>query len=149
MAELTPEEKQKIYEEEKARVAAQAKIKQENQKKGCLGCLGIFAVIFVISLLISVLSPAPKEAPANPKEDAYTAAITLAPQALKSPDSATFPYYDKSMDSGIVDIGGGQWQITSFVDAENSFGAKIRTDYTAIVSHVNDKWRLVSFEENQ
>jgi hypothetical protein len=58
MPELTPEEKQRIYLEEKARLEAQEKLKEEKKKKdsknagmGCLAIIIIIAVIYVISTL--------------------------------------------------------------------------------------------------
>ena len=54
--ELSPEEKDKIYKEEKARLEAQEKAKKElkekKTKKGCLGCLGCFGAIIVFSIII-------------------------------------------------------------------------------------------------
>ncbi len=52
--DLTPEERQKIYEEEKARAEARDKVAADKEadktRKGCLGCLalviGIPALIF-------------------------------------------------------------------------------------------------------
>ena len=53
--ELTPEEKQKIYEEEKERLAAQEKVKKEQQQKNAkkvgIGCLGFIVVIIIISII--------------------------------------------------------------------------------------------------
>ena len=63
MVELTPEEKQKIYEEEKEKEKAKEKIKQEKTKKGCMGCLIVFLVIIVISIVLSIFSPILKNTP--------------------------------------------------------------------------------------
>jgi hypothetical protein len=38
---LTPDERQRIYEEEKARREAQDQLKDEKKRKGCLGCLTV------------------------------------------------------------------------------------------------------------
>lgn len=50
-------DKNKIYEEEKARMEAQEKLKQEKKDKesaqGCFGCLGFILIIFLISSLSS------------------------------------------------------------------------------------------------
>jgi len=52
MAELTPEEKQRIYNEEKARLEAQERIKPEKTKKAIsptgIGCLAVLILIAVI-----------------------------------------------------------------------------------------------------
>jgi|GEM_PF-4155904 len=56
MSELSPEEKKKIYEEEKLRVEARAKAedeaKSEKTKKGCLGCLAAVVIIAIIAIVI-------------------------------------------------------------------------------------------------
>jgi uncharacterized protein YcfL len=46
--ELTPEEKQKIYEEEKARQEAKNKIKAKNTSIGCLVFIGIAIILYII-----------------------------------------------------------------------------------------------------
>lgn len=55
MSELTPEEKRHIYEEEKVRLAAQEKLKNEKSTKqvrtGCMVIIVIVASIFIYSLL--------------------------------------------------------------------------------------------------
>jgi hypothetical protein len=69
MVELTPEEKSRIYAEEKARLEAQALIQSEQKKKsgpGCgmlvLICLGVVVFIFVFLL---VLSSIPSKSPSS------------------------------------------------------------------------------------
>ncbi|MDT8901882.1 hypothetical protein [Anaeroselena agilis] len=53
--ELSPEEKQKIYLEEKARLDAQEQAKKEKNaatnKKGCFGCLGVIVIILIVGSL--------------------------------------------------------------------------------------------------
>jgi hypothetical protein len=56
--DLTPEERRRIYEEEKARVEAQAEIKSERRHEtgntiafGCLIVIGFFLVIFFGSMI--------------------------------------------------------------------------------------------------
>jgi len=69
MSELTPEEKRKIYEEEKARLEAQAQIKKKMEKRktkpATWGCL--ILIIFGIIWIIAVFSPSKKsESPSPP-----------------------------------------------------------------------------------
>lgn len=56
--DLSPEEKRKIYNEEKARREAKQKIEAEEtalfMKKGCKGCLVIVSIFFVIVLIASL-----------------------------------------------------------------------------------------------
>ncbi len=62
---LTPEERQRIYEEEKARLEAQEDLKRKQgeaqkrqkakqQRQGCLGCLGIIGFALVIAVIGSL-----------------------------------------------------------------------------------------------
>jgi hypothetical protein len=60
MPELSPEERERIYQEEKARKEAQGRIKQEESAKamktGCLGCLGIIVLVVVIGAVASLFN---------------------------------------------------------------------------------------------
>lgn len=63
MAELTPEEKQRIYEEEKTRLEAQVQIKKKLERKktkpATWGCL--ILIIFGIIMLANLFSPSKKQ----------------------------------------------------------------------------------------
>ena len=50
--------------------------------------------------------------------------------ALKAPSTADFAPYSSS---SVIDLGKWQYRVHSYVDAENSFGAHIRTPYTCTV----------------
>ena|SRR3990167_4333807 len=72
MSALSPEEKQRIYEEEKARMEAQENVKNEASAKtaklatkGCLGCLGLIAAIVVIGALVGSFSTTTPTPPAE------------------------------------------------------------------------------------
>ena len=59
MVELTPEERQRIYEEEKARIEARTKNESGQKKKprfGCLMTIGLFVVIIAVFLTIDAIS---------------------------------------------------------------------------------------------
>ncbi len=59
---------------------------------------------------------------------------------LKAPATASFPWYDSSF---VQNLGDGAYKVSAYVDAENSFGAKLRTDFVCVVKYVgNDKWHL-------
>jgi hypothetical protein len=52
---------------------------------------------------------------------------------LKSPSTAQFPHYSPSF---VSETGKGQYTVRSYVDAQNSFGATIRTRFLCVLSHV-------------
>jgi len=80
MGELTPEEKQKIYEEEKFRLEAQKNLIKSAQKKKSqhttIGCLVAIILIVFVVLYVSIIDRAPSSSspvPQAPKEITDTA----------------------------------------------------------------------------
>ncbi len=64
---------------------------------------------------------------------------------LKAPATAQWPR--GSANYSCVELGDDQYRVTSYVDAQNSFGAQIRTFYTVVVKYQgNGQWSLVSIE---
>ena len=64
---------------------------------------------------------------------------------LKSPSSASFPFLPNSTSH----VGDGVYEVHSYVDAQNSYGAVIRTSYTCRVrpnGKPSEGWSLVSLE---
>lgn len=60
---------------------------------------------------------------------------------LKAPSTAKFPWYD---DSCVDSLGNSRYRVTSYVDAQNSFGAMLRSNYICELEYVgNDKWRCI------
>ncbi len=59
-------------------------------------------------------------------------------QDLKAVSTAEFPEYNAS---DVQTIEGG-YCVSSYVDAENSFGAKLRTNYVCKLRHSNGRWFL-------
>lgn len=63
---------------------------------------------------------------------------------LKAPSTAKFA---PTSDQIISSQGNDEYKVISYVDAENSFGAMIRTDYTCIVKYTgNDNWSLLDLQ---
>lgn len=76
---------------------------------------------------------------------AHAACADFTRDRLKAPGSADFPEYD---DRGVtITSSGSLHRVSSFVDAENGFGANIRTFFTCEVRDTGDGWRLVDWSE--
>lgn len=66
---------------------------------------------------------------------------------LKSPRSAEFPGVFDGVEDHVKYIGGHIYQVTSWVDSQNAFGANIRTRYVGEIRQEDeDKWTLVSLK---
>lgn len=62
--------------------------------------------------------------------DAWTAATDVVKSNLKAPSTAEFC----SKSSASIEQHGSTWTIKGYVDAENSFGAKLRNNFTVIIT---------------
>jgi len=145
---LSPEEKQRIREGEKVREEAKKEIQNKDIKKGCLGCLGVAVVIAIIAGIVSAFVGGSSDSP--DKIDAWVMAQQFIERELKAPSSAEFgsvwggDYQDP--DKVVTDLGNGKFIVSGWVDAENSFGAKIRTYFVCELEYIGDeKWRLIEF----
>lgn len=66
-------------------------------------------------------------------------------RSLRSPSTAQFPHVRQS---DVADLGNGKYTVNSYVDAQNGFGATVRTAYTCTVQHVSGKqFRLIDLQE--
>lgn len=64
----------------------------------------------------------------------------LVEKELKAPTTAKHPDLENYK---IKSLGENRFEVSSYVDAQNSFGAMIRTYYYAVVRNMEkDKWRL-------
>lgn len=74
---------------------------------------------------------------------ARRAAIDYVQTRLKSPSTADFPLLD--MRYAMLEC--GVWSVRSYVDSQNTFGATIRTNFTAIVERkANGTWIPIDLE---
>src|SRR4030095_6505052 len=104
--------------------------------KAGFGCLGIILVLFVLIMIVVIRNkPTPEQEAARQSErDGFTAAYqcqNAVRARLKSPAGAEF---QAPRNAAITELDNGNYRINSYVDAANSFGAKIRTPYTCLVS---------------
>ncbi len=68
------------------------------------------------------------------ESDAWYAAKETVKDNLKAPSTAKFC----SMSSATITHVGKTWTIKGYVDAENSFGAKIRNNFTVVITFTSD-----------
>jgi len=71
--------------------------------------------------------------------DAYAACENWVEEQLRAPSTADFSGHG---DSTITEAGSG-YDIRGYVDAENGFGAQIRTDWSCSVQLDGNSWRLL------
>jgi hypothetical protein len=70
---------------------------------------------------------------------AWVAAKAFVVEQLKSPASASFPWYSKDAVHAISD---NSYVVTGYVDAENSFGATLRKNWQVVVIDRGSEWEL-------
>lgn len=107
----------------------------------CLIAVTVFGVLSIITVVVLAGSGAPsKQREVNMQEaidrfppQAYACAKEKVVSMLKAPSTADFPWSSFVQDVeyvGLAESRYPQFRITSFVDAENSFGAMIRSNYS-------------------
>ena len=69
---------------------------------------------------------------------AYNYAEDFIEQRLKSPSTAEFPGVSEK-DGHITNLGGGEYQINSWVDSQNGFGAMIRSNWSCKIIFIDGK----------
>jgi len=83
------------------------------------------------------------------KIEMWVAAQGFVKRSLRAPSTASFgsvfgEYQDP--DSCVTDLGGRRYRVRGWVDAENAFGAKVRSDFVCVVKDEGETWRLESIE---
>lgn len=76
---------------------------------------------------------------------AYVMSQSYVKQGLKAPSTAKFPW---ATDISVQSIGDCKFRISAYVDSQNSFGAMLRTRYTATMQHFPDKGSWTAVELN-
>lgn len=82
---------------------------------------------------------------------AFEMCKTFVERQLKAPSTATFRnYYENDGEVNVTGDGDGPYTVVSTVDAENSFGAKIRNSFVCTVTHESgtDTWDLNDISVN-
>lgn len=118
-----------------AKASAKADPKQaKNVLIGIGAVISICVIAFcVIWFLGSALFPS---TPKDHKTMAYIQCQLHVEDMLKSPASAKFP---SSLDTNIHDMGNNTFEIRSYVDSQNSFGAMIRTNFFCKIQYTGNE----------
>lgn len=112
-----------------------------------LGIVGVIVLACLGALVWFYFSFTPR-GPAGPVlTDAYINSQVYVQSQLKAPATAKFPYSGDASAVKVTDLGGNVAEVTAYVDAQNSFGAMIRTHYTATLQWVSGSdWKVTSFK---
>ena len=80
----------------------------------------------------------------NQYDRAYIMMQRFIEKGIDSPSTAVFPSEAKNQTKY---LGNQEYEITSWVDSQNIFGAMIRTKYTGVVKQTEkDNWQLVAID---
>lgn len=108
----------------------------------------VFVIILAVVLCIAVgvITSSFKRPDRADAIGAYVACKQFIEGGLKAPSTAVFASQSQS---DITNTGDGSFRVNSYVDAQNSFGAMIRTDFTCTVKYEGgDQWGLVDLQTN-
>jgi hypothetical protein len=141
--ELTPEERQRIYEEEKARLQAQSQIKAENKSKptscSAIGCAVILGLVVLVAIIGSFFNSSEKSTRGSDQIGAYVYAQVFVKHRLKAPSTAKFCGFSEA---NVVTLGGDSYQVSGWVDAQNAFGAMLRNSFVCKLHKTGTTWYL-------
>lgn len=97
----------------------------------------VAAVIVLFAVILNTASGG------SPDTRSDTAAFVMCQDfvrdRLKSPSTAAFPTIREAR---VQSVGEQEWQVRSHVDAQNSFGAELRTEWSCDIEYLGDEeWR--------
>ena len=88
----------------------------------------------------------PKKRSNGDQIGAWVAIQQAVEQRLTSPSSAKFPFGGHR---SVKHLGGGRYSVSSYVEAQNGFGATVRTPFSGIVESTGTGWRVESMSLDQ
>jgi len=78
------------------------------------------------------------------KTDALIVCEDFAKRRLRAPSTAKFDH-EGSIDQAVTDLGAGHFRVIGYFDAQNGFGAMLRSDYVCDVQHTTgDSYNLIA-----
>jgi hypothetical protein len=124
---------------------AKSKPKQTSHILGICAVLGFVVLgIALISEINTVVTPKENSPETASAYDACYMTQKFVSSRLKAPATADFqPCYEASTSPKTGGSIGTEYTVSSYVDSQNSFGAKIRSNYLAVVEYEgHDQWSL-------
>lgn len=120
---------------------------EERKSSGFDRLVAVFiAMLFAVIVYSAIFGEPPAEVPTDAKSIAnthgWTACRDEVKLRLKSPSTADFPWGPDK----VVDIGEDRFMVLGHVDAQNGFGAMIRSNFSCRVG-VNAAARTYSIDE--
>lgn len=83
--------------------------------------------------------------------NAFVMSKAFVRERLKAPATAEFPWGTRGPDVSVTYLGGCTHEVRAYVDAENSFGAKLRSRYYAKIQNKigTDTWLILDLRIEQ
>lgn len=116
------------------------------EKKKPSGCGCILFLIVVLSIFITWLSPSHDPEKEQERQDVLASFVysqQYIKDELKTPSTAKFAGVGES---NIQKLDKETYRITSFVDAQNNFGATLRTNYVIVMKKNGSGWGVEKLE---
>jgi len=133
-----------VYSEDDALAVSQELQKASKSPSLVIVVIAIMALCGLAALASSLNSDSSSRPDVGDDTEAWVMCKQFVEDALKAPSTAEF---QNSYDSDITEVGDQRWRVIDQVDAENSFGAMLRSEYDCTVEYRgDDQWRLISLD---
>lgn len=116
----------------------------EKKRKGSRVYILWILVAIGLFFWILTLTPNNNKPSLTTSESAWYACRQFIEDRLKAPTTAKFEHYNAAK---VLVYANAEWRVFMVVDAENSFGAMIRSDFFCQLREEGENWRLLRIEE--
>ena len=123
------------------------KVQSVKPKQTC-GSVAMFLFLGIggIIALILLLSGGPsKPEPLTKSQSAWYTCRQFVEDRLKAPKTADFETYKENQ---VSHVDYDEWKVNMNVDAENSFGAMLRSEFSCHLQDKGETWYLISIVED-